>query len=746
MAHKKAQIESLEALITTKQVNNEAGVQYYQNLLDYIKEDESKTKNKELHLAITKQHPHSYFGPSLKWLWIFNQGTAPGYENWMAGFNLKPIPKNTKSRPRKSMILKHKSQLKKNLSPKKTEPKTFIAIYAIQLNIFKNKYNKLKVYTKRGKKLLKPQINTLYRNIKKAINGEKPSNDLMMLIVACVLYYQLLPILPKEEEDEEQKKEQEQQTESRSILKDSISEWAPIIWKGWIALNQAIPIDQKRSYLCLEEVDDSPIRFKIIEIWKPIYKILWEFPPNKSRNLIIKNVNEYLLAYYGDDAPQIVPPKAQKLQTNINNNNNNNSLESLHQEQSSSDAVADTVEDTVHQEPSSQSSDVIAETFEDKTMQNIPFTLKDILVKIKIENCNNSVLCTTIEIASIIGTNELQAEFDSIVETSAKFGLSANADSISKVIINKATVIVAKSKTGQDIAEKIDNISDPKSEIVEENKESSDLSENSKQFMANYQWTKQRHDKFTEQLKAAKKVMITEAADNSCLYRSVSRFAYGSPEYWRQIQDIIVSYIEENATLFADFVLNEHGHGFSEYTKKARATGEWAGNHELQAAANIYECQVIVYYGDIKSCNIIKPTAGFEVKRNFQVAYCGNSHYNTVQEMDSKQKGLLNSDEIGLHESNLINLCNFINKKHKQSIEKDKDKKVDETKETEMFYKQLGTSNVCIWELLKNVTPLTKKALLTEKEICKYKTVGDIASDTKDNIIKYIKANKKKKK
>ncbi len=71
-------------------------------------------------------------------------------------------------------------------------------------------------------------------------------------------------------------------------------------------------------------------------------------------------------------------------------------------------------------------------------------------------------------------------------------------------------------------------------------------------------------------------------------------------------------------------------------------------------------------------------------------------------------------------------------------------------KDVNVFCVQLASCTISIDELLKMLPEQTKKALTlpdpndSGKYVCKYQTIGDIASDTEKNIVSYIRQNKNK--
>ena len=110
-----------------------------------------------------------------------------------------------------------------------------------------------------------------------------------------------------------------------------------------------------------------------------------------------------------------------------------------------------------------------------------------------------------------------------------------------------------------------------------------------------------KHDdaSFRHQLEGSNHRRIHEMAeDGNCLFRSLSDQLYG--DYGQKhvlIRSQICEYLEENEDNFKGFVVldedeensDEHASSYEEYIDRMKQEGEWGGNPELVAAAQLYK-------------------------------------------------------------------------------------------------------------------------------------------------------------
>eukprot|EP01084_Bolivina_argentea_P265655 450392_1 len=669
-ADKQKQIEALEHVIFTKEVNNEKDKQYYKNLLQYLKTTERDTSNAHLHWAITKSHPHSYYGGSLKWLWIWNGGTEESYKNWLKEFELKNIKKNTFSRPRKAMIVGRKSRNKdKIFQHKKVEKQTFELKYIAELKKFEKAYNKLNVLTTESKKVIKPNYKTLMKNIMKVVNGDKPSNDCMILLTGCILVYHLAPLLSEQNFDldlNECDENESEELENTFVFKEHIAEWAPILWNPYLSVNNKAPIDRKRTYLCLKPSTDNPKQFEIIDIFVPVYKALYSYP-NKGIKKVIENANSYLEKLILSNPPQISIPKPETIE------DNSKSAESKDDESeeanppkilvSKPDPISESKPDPISESKPKSKTDQPLETKEAQEQESNQIQFKDVIMKIKLENIDNVNVLNNIEIAMLTNKPLLLQEFMGAQQAAAKFSMSIDIHQLSKLILNKVN-IVASSKQSKDLLSLLSETVQP----VSDNQDGSKLSWQSKEWNKNIEWDDIRAGEFEKELNEMGMTMVVEASDNSCLFHAIGRQVYEDAELYKIVQDCVVSYMGENIEKFEGFLTDDIS--MSEYLEKARKTGKWGGNLEIQAAANIYDAEVTIFYGKADFFSIVKPTPGIDAKNKLRFVYCSGTHYNSV--LPIKHSGsILRRDDVGVHEATKLNECSQINWVHSKKKDTD---------------------------------------------------------------------------
>jgi len=111
--------------------------------------------------------------------------------------------------------------------------------------------------------------------------------------------------------------------------------------------------------------------------------------------------------------------------------------------------------------------------------------------------------------------------------------------------------------------------------------------------------------KFVEQNNA--RVINEMAEDGNCLFRSLCdqlHSDFGSKH--DVVRSEVCVYLEENEDNFKcfivveeddemDFDLDDHASSYTEYMDRMKQEGEWGGNAELVAAAQLYRCVLLKY-------------------------------------------------------------------------------------------------------------------------------------------------------
>ncbi|KAJ0392292.1 hypothetical protein ATCC90586_009246 [Pythium insidiosum] len=94
--------------------------------------------------------------------------------------------------------------------------------------------------------------------------------------------------------------------------------------------------------------------------------------------------------------------------------------------------------------------------------------------------------------------------------------------------------------------------------------------------------------------------LVRVQADGNCLFRALSDQFYGTEAFHTEIRQRIADFLEREKSFFQPFVEHEQLHAFepiAAYCARMRNDGEWGGNPELFAAAQLFGVPIIVHQG-----------------------------------------------------------------------------------------------------------------------------------------------------
>lgn len=154
------------------------------------------------------------------------------------------------------------------------------------------------------------------------------------------------------------------------------------------------------------------------------------------------------------------------------------------------------------------------------------------------------------------------------------------------------------------------------------------------------QFTVSSHNerKFREELKNRKHfVIVDQESDGNCLFRSVAHQVYGDDRLHNVVREKCLDYIASQSYFFQSFIDNEN---IKDYVLRLKHNGEWGGDIEIQAMAEIYNRPIEIY---------AYTTTPKRVYRNhlhhapIRLSYHFSSHYNSVVEPSTFTKPHLTS-------------------------------------------------------------------------------------------------------
>lgn len=142
-------------------------------------------------------------------------------------------------------------------------------------------------------------------------------------------------------------------------------------------------------------------------------------------------------------------------------------------------------------------------------------------------------------------------------------------------------------------------------------------------------YTDDEDKRFAAQLAAAGLRVHEVDADGNCLFRALADQVEGSAKHHGRYRDEIVAFMRQDEERFKWFV--EDDEDWDDYLARLGRDGEWGGNLELVAAANLRSVNVVVHQLEAPKFEIC---ADGEAERTVHLSYHGEAHYNSVRRQD----------------------------------------------------------------------------------------------------------------
>ena len=141
-----------------------------------------------------------------------------------------------------------------------------------------------------------------------------------------------------------------------------------------------------------------------------------------------------------------------------------------------------------------------------------------------------------------------------------------------------------------------------------------------------------RRVQFGLALQATNMGLYEVAPDGACMFRALSVHLYGDDQFHAIVRDACLEYMQIRRAHFAPFV--DDGEGtFGEYMLRMAAHGSWGGQHELQAACQLYGRAVVLHVYDQVS-GVRQQTLNEQAKGGdltaFDLSYFSGNHYDAA--------------------------------------------------------------------------------------------------------------------
>ncbi|ETV92824.1 hypothetical protein H310_13031 [Aphanomyces invadans] len=128
--------------------------------------------------------------------------------------------------------------------------------------------------------------------------------------------------------------------------------------------------------------------------------------------------------------------------------------------------------------------------------------------------------------------------------------------------------------------------------------------------------------------------LVSIEADGNCLFRTLSDQIYGDQVHFASVRQRIVAHIQAHRDDLEPFLEDEEE--FDHYCRRMADDGVWGGNLELFAAAQVWQCNIVVHQVDGK-CTTIE--CGSADARSFHVCYYNDEHYDSIRSLDDDLTG-----------------------------------------------------------------------------------------------------------
>eukprot|EP00941_MAST-03F_sp_MAST-3F-sp1_P001503 g1503.t1 len=151
-------------------------------------------------------------------------------------------------------------------------------------------------------------------------------------------------------------------------------------------------------------------------------------------------------------------------------------------------------------------------------------------------------------------------------------------------------------------------------------------------------WKQSDVDALTEQLKKYSLCLFNVLPDGNCFFRSIADQLEGNPNKHRVYRDKITSFMQNNSDDYRYFIVTDNGETWESYLSEMQKDGIWAGNVELKATSDCFECHIVIHQTNSPKW-IIRNVNAAANGRYLHLAYSGSCHYDSVRHLDDKEKG-----------------------------------------------------------------------------------------------------------
>ena len=121
--------------------------------------------------------------------------------------------------------------------------------------------------------------------------------------------------------------------------------------------------------------------------------------------------------------------------------------------------------------------------------------------------------------------------------------------------------------------------------------------------------------------------------DGNCLFRALARQLYGDEQAYFQVRQEVMGYIVSERDHFELFM--EDDEPFDDYVSRLRTNGEWGGNAEVFAAAQLYRADISIYREDMPRY-VLQCNSG-KVSRHIYLSFHGECHYNSLEALEGSR-------------------------------------------------------------------------------------------------------------
>ncbi|KAH7290121.1 hypothetical protein KP509_30G032800 [Ceratopteris richardii] len=138
--------------------------------------------------------------------------------------------------------------------------------------------------------------------------------------------------------------------------------------------------------------------------------------------------------------------------------------------------------------------------------------------------------------------------------------------------------------------------------------------------------SEERERQFEVEIRRHKGLEVRRMAeDGNCLFRAVADQVYGDPDMHFETRQMCIDYMEKERDHFSQFVTES----FSAYCKRKRRDRVFGNNLEIQAMAEMYNRQILIYCYGLEPKNIFQGNYETDLPP-IRLSYHRNDHYNSL--------------------------------------------------------------------------------------------------------------------